>query len=119
MISVSYVAPLGSSSPRGNSCGVDPYDLLSSRTGGKPYIVEVEGEWQDARLSEGDLLIVDEDKRPKAGDIGIYTANRKFHACRVHIRNGMLCPKHYDARGNEHNVTFAGTVVRMVRFIQE
>lgn len=115
MISVRYVAPLESLDAHANqSCYLDPYTMLSPRQGSMPYVVEVECDWQEARVFEGDQLIVDENLAPSAGDIGIYGNDGALYAGRIYKNGNMLCPIGYE-KLNGDQVIFGGVVTRLIR----
>ena len=105
-------AARGSRSPRMLSRSIRHVLPRQSST---PYVVEVEHDNQQTGLREGDQLIVDEKRIPRAGDIGIYGAGGALYACRIYKRKGVLCPIGYE-KLNGDQVIFGGVVTRLVRY---
>ena len=115
MISVRYIAPLmRPEAHEAHACYLDLYAMLLPRQSSMPYVVEVEHDNQQTGLREGDQLIVDEKRIPRAGDIGIYGSDGALYACRIYNSKGILCPVKYE-KLNGDQVVFGGVVTRLIR----
>lgn len=120
MISVQYVAPLKRPDTHvSQACHLDPYAMLLSKRSGMLYVVEVRDDWQEGGFQEGDQLIVDEMRTPRIGDIVIYGADSSLYACRIHKRNGVLCPVGHGLLSHNDNVIFGGVVTKLVRLFYD
>lgn len=121
MASVKYIAPIGLDLHQYSetTCRVFPRAIISPRLDRRPFLVEVETDWKDAGISEGDLLVVDEQEIPIAGSMCIFADDDKLHACRVHERRDGLWPIFNSQRDEGMRLVFCGTVTRMVRFFHD
>lgn len=116
MISVRYMAPLmRPEAHEAHACYLDLYAMLLPRQSSMPYVVEVEHDNQQMGLREGDQLIIDEKRTPRAGDIGIYGAGGALYACRIFESKGTFGPVGHEKLSREHQVVFGGIVTRLVR----
>ncbi|WP_027705047.1 S24 family peptidase [Zymobacter palmae] len=119
MITVRYVAPLKRTEMRADhTCGIDPYAMLSPRQGSLAYVVEVERDWKEAGIQEGDQLVVDENLYPRSGDICVFAGDDCLSIRFVCEKNGELWPVGRD-KEELYRIAFGGTVTQLVRCFRE
>ena len=120
MISVRYIAPLKRlDTCASQSCYLDPYAMLSPRQGGMAYVVEAISDWKEAGMLEGDKLIVDENLHPHAGDICVFAVDESLSIRFVREQNGILWPMSNGKDEDTYELSFCGTVTRLVRDFRE
>lgn len=119
MASVKYIAPIGLDlhqySGTASTCRVFPRAIVAPLPDRRPYLVEVETDWKEAGITEGDLFIVDDREPPFAGCICIFSDGNTLNAQRIREHKGALLPvSHHHQEG--YQLSYCGTVTRLIRY---